>query len=136
MELLVTRALRCFLFLDLLAQAFFPGARLWGKVLTEVFGFEDRADFDFFVAEGSPFQPLDGLVHGTDLPEPEAGDQLLGFSERAVDDRALGAIELYALALGTGLQALACQHDTRFDQLLVEFPHFSQNFFARENACL
>ena len=37
--------------------------------------------------------PLDGLVHVLDFPEPEAGDEFLGFGEGPVYDGAAGAIE-------------------------------------------
>ena len=55
----------------------------------EVFHLKDLADFDFGVAVvgvGATPDPLDSLFEGLDLPEPEAGDELLGLGEGAVDD--------------------------------------------------
>ena len=50
-------------------------------------------------SNGAALEPLDRLVHRLDLPDPVAGDELLGLGERAVDDGALRAREADALAL-------------------------------------
>src|SRR5690349_8609316 len=48
----------------------------------EVLGFEHLANLDDAVAERHPLDPLDGLVLGLHLDQPEAGHQLLGLRER------------------------------------------------------
>ena len=70
-------------------------AQLGRQLVAEVVGLEDLADLDL----GSPsvgrdaLDPLDRLVASTSPRDPEAGDQLLGLGERAVDDGALVAGE-------------------------------------------
>ena len=63
---------------------------LFGQDGSEVFHLKDLADFDFVVAPraavGTTFDPLDGLFKGLDLQDGEAGDELLGLGERAVDN--------------------------------------------------
>ena len=68
------------------------------------------------------------------LPEPEAGDQLLGLGERAVDHRALRAREPHPRALRARLQALAGQHDAGLHQLLVELAHLCEQLGAGHHA--
>src|SRR5438477_9912736 len=52
----------------------------------EVFQLENLAEFDLgSTIERSPLQPLDGFLHRTYLPQPEARDQLLGFGEWSVN---------------------------------------------------
>jgi hypothetical protein len=58
----------------------------------EVFGPEDLADLYVGVAcvgVGTALDPLDGLFERLDLPEPEAGDEFLGFGEGAIGDGAV-----------------------------------------------
>src|SRR5436190_22160149 len=87
------------LLFDLLADAVFLLAEFGGEFGAEVFGFEDGADFDFGSAvEGSAFQPFQGFVHRSHLPEPEAGDQLFGVGEGAVGDGGLASGKFYAFA--------------------------------------
>ena len=62
---------------------------LFGQDGCEVFHLKDLADFEFGVdgvGVGGTLDPLDGLFEGLDLPDLEAGDELLGLGERAVDD--------------------------------------------------
>ena len=74
------------------AHAVFLFAEIGGEDGGEVFGLGELADFDFgaFV-EGGALEPLDGVLHGVDAPEPEAGFELFGFGEGAVGyGRAVG----------------------------------------------
>jgi hypothetical protein len=71
----------------------------------EVFGLEDLADLYVgvaFVEDGAALDPLDRLFERLDLPEPESGDQFLGFGEGAVGDGAVLAGEVDAGALEEG----------------------------------
>src|SRR5258707_6356775 len=71
---------------------------LLGDFGDEVGGFEDGANFDlasFYASgRGNAFNPFDGLFHGLDLPEPEAGNEFLGLGEGAVDDGGFAACKL------------------------------------------
>src|SRR5262249_52104187 len=78
--------------------------------------------------------PLDRLVHRLDLPDPVAGDELLGLREWPVDDGALLALEANALALGGRMQPFARQHDADLDQLLVELAHLAELLLRRQLA--
>src|SRR6266508_4890231 len=72
--------------LDLRAEAVLLRAELGRELLAEVVGLEHRPDLDLGAAvEGRALQPLHGLLHVLHLPQPEAGDQLLGLGERPVD---------------------------------------------------
>src|SRR4051794_11491274 len=89
------------------------GSGLTGR-LREVRLGHDPADLDLRRAGHrvrAALDPLDRLVHRADLPEPEAGDELLGLGERPVDDGPLGAVEAHARALGARREALAGEHD-------------------------
>src|SRR6185437_11866810 len=78
--------------LQLVAQPGFLGAKLRGELSAKVLRLEDRSNRHFDAAiEGRTLEPFHGFLKGLDLPDPVAGDQLLGLGERAVDDRALGA---------------------------------------------
>src|SRR6266481_6982896 len=60
---------------------------LFGQDGGEVFHLKDLADFDFGAgAEGAALEPFDGLFDVADLPDPEAGDELLGLGEGPVDN--------------------------------------------------
>ena len=74
--------------LDGLAQLVLPAPDLAGRVaLGELGRLEDLTDLHLGAAvERRPLEPLDGLFLRLHLPEPEAGDQLLGLGEGAVDD--------------------------------------------------
>ena len=50
---------------------------------------------------GQRLSPLDRLLDRLHLPDPVAGDQLLGLGERPVDDGPLAAREPHALALAS-----------------------------------
>ena len=67
--------------------------------------------------------PLDRLVHRRDLPDPVAGDQLLGLGERAVDHGRCRRRSATRAPLRARVQPLAGQHDAGLDQLLVELAH-------------
>src|SRR5439155_22876021 len=90
---------------NLFAHALFLLALLRCELGAEVLGLEDLADFDlrlFAARVRRALDPLDRLLLGLDLDDPEAGDQFLGLGERAVDDGALAAGEFDAFALGAG----------------------------------
>src|SRR5215468_5336190 len=87
---------------QLLAQLLFALPQLWRERLTEIIGCEHLANFDLAVVlmrVGAALHPLDRLGEGGDLPQPEAGNQLLGLGERAVGDDALLAGKRYPRAL-------------------------------------
>src|SRR6478609_2439246 len=75
-------------------------------------------------------RPLDRFVHRFHLPDPEACHELLGLRERAVDERATGALEQHSLALGARVQPFSREHDPGLDQLLVEITHFTEELLA------
>src|SRR5262245_54825160 len=82
----VTVTSRRLFLLDLGAEAVLLLAQFGRELGAEVGGLEDGADFDLGPAvERGTLQPRDRLVHRLDLPQPEAGDQLLGLGERPVD---------------------------------------------------
>src|SRR5690348_238938 len=120
---------------NLLAQALFPFAQFRGEFLAEILGLEYLPDLHFgAVVERCALQPFDGLFLRLALPQPEAGDQLLGLGEWAVGDGALAAVELHTYAPGTGLQPLAGQHHAGLDQFLVELAHRREQLRARHHA--
>src|ERR1700751_4999572 len=70
----------------------------------EVFGLEDLAYLYVGLAfVGAALDPRDGLFERLDLPEPEAGDEFLAFSDRAVNDGAFLARKVDAGAFGGGV---------------------------------
>ena len=71
-----------------------------------------------------------------DLPDPEAGDQLLGLGERPVDHGALGAVEHDARALRARVQPFAGQHDAGLHELLVVLAHRGQQLLVGHHAGL
>src|SRR5688500_18158869 len=96
------------------AQSLFLLAQLWRQGLAEVIGFEDLPDLDLRFAHhriGATLPPVDRLFERRALPDPEAGDQLVGFGERPLGHFPVLAREPDAGALRTGLQALAGLHD-------------------------
>src|SRR5690348_1601078 len=75
--------------LDVRADALLALAHLRRQDLAEVLVLEDLPDLDDRIAlhrVRAALDPLDGLLQRADLPQPEAGDQLLGLRERAVHD--------------------------------------------------
>src|SRR5262245_28189162 len=80
---------------ELLGELLFLAADLAGRVARgEVVGLVELAHLDLAVLEGDAAHPVEDLGLGLHLHEPEAGDQLLGLGERAIDDRSLVALEL------------------------------------------
>src|SRR4051812_45432783 len=74
------------LLLGLCPQPLLLLAQLGRERGAEIVRLEPPANLDLGPAvEGGTLQPLDRLVHRLDLPQPEAGDQLLGLGERPVD---------------------------------------------------
>ena len=85
---------------------------LFGQDGGEVFHLKDLADFDFGAGlEGAALEPFDGLFDVADLPDPEAGDELLGLSEGAVDNGKRPAGEFDACAFGAGMEAIHGEHE-------------------------
>ncbi len=82
----------------------------------EFFHLEDLADFDFVVAGvavGATLDPLDGLFEGLALQDREAGDELLGLGEGAVDDGTRLAGEFDACSFGAGMEAIEGEQDAK-----------------------
>ncbi len=75
--------------LDLDGKTLVLGAQLRRKLLAEVLDLEERANLDlpFLTGHGvrAAAQPLDRLFRRLDLPNPVAGDELLGLGERTAD---------------------------------------------------
>src|SRR5438552_4301641 len=124
--------------LDLLLEIFFLPPDLAARVAgREFLGLEDLADLDLGPAvERGALEPLDGFVERLHLPGPKASHQLLGLGERPVRHGALLPVELDALAVLAGLEALAGEHHARLHQLLVEVPHLLEDFLVRKLARL
>ena len=96
---------------------------VFGQDGCEVFHLKDLANFDFVVtgaAVGGTLDPLDGLFEGLDPPEPEAGDELLGFGEGAVDDGTRLAGEFDACAFGAGMEAVEGEQVSRTDRRVFD----------------
>ena|SRR5215469_10504564 len=94
---------------QLSAEVFFLLNIFFGKGGREVFGLEDLADLYLAFARvrvGTALDPLDGLFERLDLPEPEAGDEFLGFGEGAVGDGAVLAGEVDAGAFRGGVKPI------------------------------
>src|SRR5687767_7539649 len=90
------------------------------KLLAEVLRFEHLPELHLTLPEWRPLQPLDGLLLGSHLPQPEPGNELLCFGKWTIRDRALVPLEPHTSALRARLQSLSRQHDACFRQLLVE----------------
>src|SRR6185312_8290447 len=91
------------------AKVFFLLNIFFGEGGSEVFRLKDLADLYVglpCVENGTALDPLDGLLKRLDLPEPEAGDEFLRFSERAVSDGAVLAGEVEAGAFRGGVKAV------------------------------
>src|SRR5690606_4683865 len=105
---------------QLRAQAFFLFAQFRGEFGAEVLGFEDLTNLDtgvLGVRIRTTLDPLDGLGQRPGLDQPETGDQLPRFGKWSVADASIGAAEMHARALRTGLQAFAGQQHAGLDQL-------------------
>src|SRR5271170_1426524 len=116
---------------------YFVADLLFGQDGCEVFHLKDLADFDFVVAGAAvraTLDPLDGLFQRLDLPDPEAGDELLGLGEGAVDDGTRLAGEFDACAFGAGMEAIHGEHDASLDELFVELAHVGQKLWISARA--
>src|SRR5688572_11693791 len=91
---------------DLLLQ---PAVALDRLALAEIFQLEDLPDLHFTFRERHPLRPLDHFFLRLRLDEPEAGDQLFGLREWAVDHRTLRAVVAHARSFRAGVQSFACQ---------------------------
>src|SRR4029079_7439129 len=95
------------------AQSLVPLAQLGRHALAELVELEDGPDLDLGAAvERGLLEPLHGFVDRLHLPDPVAGDQLLGLGERSIDDGALLAGEADALAALRRLQTLGGKEHT------------------------
>src|SRR5882724_6159062 len=75
--------------------------------LSEILVREERADLDvgcLVVRIGAALQPFHRFLHRLDLPQPIAGDQLLGLGEGPINHGAVLAGKADALALGGRMQ--------------------------------
>ncbi len=64
----------------LFAQVFLLLPQFGSELGAEIFDFKYRAQLDLnAAAERSALEPLDGFVRRLHLPQPEAGDQVVGF---------------------------------------------------------
>src|SRR5208337_3472449 len=125
------------LILDLSPLPVFLGAQFRRERRAKIRRLEHRPNLDLRILGhriGAALHPLDGLLDGFHLPQPEAGDQFLGLGEGSVEHRPLLAREPYTLAPCARLQSLARQEDTRFDEGLIELPHRAQQGFTRNDA--
>src|SRR5258707_15267998 len=85
-------------------------AQLRRELRSEILRLEYLADLDFgvtFERVGAALDPVDRLFLRFHLPDPEAGNQLLGLGEGTVDHRALRSREADARALRARLQPFA-----------------------------
>src|SRR6266516_5299597 len=111
---------------DLRAQALLLLPQLGRELGAEVLRLEHLADLDLGILPhriGAALDPFDRLLLRLHLPDPEAGDQLLGLGEGPVDDGALRTREPDARALRARVQPFAREHHSGLYQLLVELPH-------------
>src|SRR3984885_9540044 len=93
---------------------------LFGQDGGEVFHLEDLPDFDFGAGfEGAALEPFDGLFDIADLPDPEAGDELLALGDGRVDNGMRPAGEFDAYALGSGMETIHGEHDASLHELFV-----------------
>src|SRR5579859_1170046 len=126
-------------FSGLLGDALLLGAELGSERLAKVVGLKDLADLDLAVALhgiGAALDPLDGLIHGLNLPQPEAGDQLFGLGEGPVDHGPLAAREPDPRTFRAGLQPFAGEHHAGLHELFVVLAHLGQQPLARQFARL
>src|SRR4051812_11719866 len=124
---------------DLRPQALLLLPQLGSEFGSEVLGLEHRAKLDLglpFHGIGAALDPFDRLFHGLHLPEPEAGDQLLGLGEGPVDHRPLVGGEPHTLALRARVEPLTREHHAGFHQLFVEFPHLGEELLAGHDTVL
>src|SRR6266481_826123 len=122
------------LFAHLGTQTLFLLTQFRRQRLAEILCIEDLPDFDFSTTvEWRTLHPVDRLVQRLDLDEPEAGDEIIGHSKRAMAHAGLSGI-FDPGALRRRMQALARQHDARLHHLLVELAHGREHFGARHHA--
>src|ERR1700722_20783965 len=99
--------------LDFSAHTIFLLLQLGREFGAEITRFEQLANLDLEILMsgiGAALDPFDRFFLGFHLPDPEAGDQLLGLGERAIDHGLLASGELDARALRTRKEALAGKH--------------------------
>src|SRR5262249_26942066 len=109
-----------------------------GVARSETARLEDGWDLDHALLPrhriGTAPDPLDRFFHRLHLPQPIAGDQLLGLGEGAVNDLPLAARELDALPLRARVQSLTREHDAGLHELLIVVAHVGEELLAREDA--
>src|SRR5206468_2300310 len=105
---------------------------LWREILAKVLRLEYLANLYFTLLEWRALEPLDRFIHGLHLPQPEAGDELLGLSERTIDHGSLlRSLESYARSFRARLQSLAREHYAGLRQLFVELAHLGEDLLVR-----
>src|SRR5215213_8730383 len=127
-------AIRSGVALGLRAHALLALPHLGRELVAKVLGLEDLADLDLRRSRHrvrAALDPLDRLLERLGLHQPEAGDELLGLGERAVDDGPVAAGKADACALRAGMEPLAREHHTRLHQLLVVGVHGREELLAR-----
>src|SRR3970040_1844851 len=108
-----------------------------GRAVAEIGELEDRANLPPRPpVEGRAREPLDRLVLRLALPDPVAGDELLGLGERAVRDRAFLTVEADARTLRARLKTVTGEHHAGFHKLLVVLCHLGKTGLVGEDACL
>src|SRR3989441_3598025 len=118
------------------AQALFLLPELGGRLGTEDAGLEPLANLNPgfpLMGVGAALAPFDRLFHRPHLPQPEAGDQLLGLGEGPVDHGSIPSREPDALAFRTRVEPFGGEQHTGFHQLFVVLPHFGKELLARQN---
>src|SRR3954447_9003131 len=99
---------------QLSAEMYFALDLLFRQDWCQFFHLKDLADFDFVVAGmavGATRHPIDGLCEGLDPQDREAGDELLGLGEGAIDDSTRRAGEFDAYAFRAGMEAIEGEQD-------------------------
>src|SRR5438552_7660572 len=122
---------------DLRAQALLLLPQLGRELGAEVLRLEHLANLDLGILPhriGAALDPFDRLLLRLHLPDPEAGDQLLGLGEGPVDDGALRTREPDARALRARVQPFAREHHAGLHQLLVELPHRGEELLVGHHA--
>src|SRR6266568_5081563 len=120
------------------SQAFLLLPELGRELGAEILRLEHLSNLDHRLFAGygigTALDPLDRLFLRLDLPQPEAGDQLLCLGKRPIDDRSLRAGEADARALRARLEPFAREQHAGLRELFVELSHVGKKFLVREDA--
>src|SRR5262245_39459596 len=127
---------RLFLPLDFRAEPLLLLLQLRRESRAQFLRLEHLTNLDLGLVERGALEPFDGFFLRVHLPQPEAGDQLLGLGERAVNHDPIAGGKPDSRTLGARMESLGCEHHAGFHQLFVELPHIRQDFLVRQNAGL